>query len=48
MESCREQIRAFVGRHLRGHDLRDGENFFASGSVSSMFAIQLVHLGVPA
>lgn len=42
MESYKEQIRAFVGRHLRGHHLQDGEDLFASGYVNSMFAMQLV------
>ena len=42
MESNKDRIREFVGRHLRGHDLTDDEDIFASGFVNSMFAIQLV------
>lgn len=42
MESDKARIREFVGRHLRGHDLRDDEDVFASGFVNSMFAMQLV------
>ncbi|HEX8393340.1 MAG TPA: acyl carrier protein [Longimicrobium sp.] len=38
----REQIRAFVSRHVRGKELADGEDFFAGGYVNSMFAMQLV------
>jgi methoxymalonate biosynthesis acyl carrier protein len=38
----RQQIREFVGRHLRGHALRDDEDIFATGYVNSMFAMQLV------
>lgn len=42
MESDKARIREFVGRHLRGHELRDEEDVFASGFVNSMFAMQLV------
>lgn len=42
MESNKARIREFVGRHLRGHELRDEEDVFASGFVNSMFAMQLV------
>lgn len=42
MESNKARIREFVGRHLRGHELRDDEDVFASGFVNSMFAMQLV------
>ncbi len=35
-------IRQFVGRFVRGHDLGDDEDMFATGYVNSMFAMQLV------
>jgi methoxymalonate biosynthesis acyl carrier protein len=42
MEQNKVKIREFVGKHVRGHDLRDDEDIFASGFVNSMFAMQLV------
>ena len=41
-EQIRQQLRDFVGRFIRGHDLRDDEDMFATGYVNSMFAMQLV------
>jgi methoxymalonate biosynthesis acyl carrier protein len=38
----KQQIRDFVSRFFRGHDLGDGEDMFATGFVNSMFAMQLV------
>ena len=38
----KQRIREFVGRFVRGHDLRDDEDIFATGFVNSMFAMQLV------
>lgn len=38
----KQKIREFVGRFVRGHELRDDEDIFASGFVNSMFAMQLV------
>ncbi|MBB4637658.1 acyl carrier protein [Longimicrobium terrae] len=38
----REQIREFISRHVRGKELADNEDVFASGFVNSMFAMQLV------
>ena len=38
----RQQLRDFVSRFFRGHDLQDGEDIFATGFVNSMFAMQLV------
>ena len=38
----REQIREFVGRHIRGWQVDDGADIFALGFVNSMFAMQLV------
>ncbi|HEU0299452.1 MAG TPA: phosphopantetheine-binding protein [Longimicrobium sp.] len=38
----KQQIREFVSRFFRGHDLQDGEDIFATGFVNSMFAMQLV------
>ena len=42
MEESKARIREFVGRHVRGHDLQDDEDIFATGFVNSMFAMQLV------
>ena len=42
MDQNRAKIREFVGRFVRGHDLRDDEDIFATGFVNSMFAMQLV------
>jgi methoxymalonate biosynthesis acyl carrier protein len=38
----KQKIRDFVGRFIRGRDLDDGEDIFATGFVNSMFAMQLV------
>jgi len=37
-----EKIRAFVGRHVQEADFPDGQDIFASGHVSSLFAVQIV------
>ncbi|HYW07274.1 MAG TPA: acyl carrier protein [Longimicrobium sp.] len=36
------RIREFISRHVRGQELRDDEDIFATGFVNSMFAMQLV------
>lgn len=36
------RIREFISRYVRGHELRDGDDLFASGFVNSLFAMQLV------
>ena len=41
-DQIKGQIREFVSRFFRGHELQDGEDMFASGFVNSMFAMQLV------
>jgi acyl carrier protein len=41
-EQTKQQVREFVSRFFRGHELADGEDIFASGFVNSMFAMQLV------
>lgn len=38
----REQIREFVGRHIRRWEVDDAADIFALGFVNSMFAMQLV------
>lgn len=38
----KQQIREFVSRFFRDHQLADDEDIFASGYVNSMFAMQLV------
>jgi methoxymalonate biosynthesis acyl carrier protein len=38
----RPRVREFVSRFVKGHDLQDGEDIFATGFVNSMFAMQLV------
>ena len=35
-------LRNFISRFMRGHELKDDEDIFASGFVNSMFAMQLV------
>ncbi len=42
VSAVKPEIRAFVGRFFRGHDLADDEDIFATGFVNSMFALQLV------
>lgn len=39
----KQQVRDFVSRFVRGHELGDGEDIFATGFVNSMFAMQLVN-----
>jgi methoxymalonate biosynthesis acyl carrier protein len=41
-DEIRGKVREFVSRFVRGHDLKDGEDIFATGFVNSMFAMQLV------
>ena len=41
-DETRAKVREFVSRFLRGHELKDDEDIFASGFVNSMFAMQLV------
>ncbi|HEX2091036.1 MAG TPA: acyl carrier protein [Longimicrobiaceae bacterium] len=43
MEENKVRVRDFIGRHIRGHELTDDEDIFASGFVNSMFAMQLVN-----
>jgi methoxymalonate biosynthesis acyl carrier protein len=38
----RAKVREFVSRFVRGHELGDAEDIFATGFVNSMFAMQLV------
>lgn len=38
----RTEIRDFVRRAFKGHDLDDADDIFASGVVNSMFAMELV------
>jgi acyl carrier protein len=42
MTDDKQVLRDFVGRFMRGRELRDGEDIFATGYVNSMFAMQLV------
>jgi acyl carrier protein len=42
MTDDKQAIRDFVGRFVRGRELGDGEDIFATGFVNSMFAMQLV------
>jgi acyl carrier protein len=41
-KEVREQVRDFICKHVRGHELDDEADIFASGFVNSMFAMQLV------
>lgn len=38
----KQQIREFLSRFIRDHQLADDEDIFATGFVNSMFAMQLV------
>jgi acyl carrier protein len=42
MTDDKQTIRDFVGRFMRGRELPDAEDIFASGYVNSMFAMQLL------
>ncbi|GAA3716331.1 phosphopantetheine-binding protein [Nonomuraea antimicrobica] len=42
MQDDRAAIREFVARHVKGHDLSDDQDIFASGYVSSLFVVQIV------
>lgn len=42
MEQAKEKLRAFLARHIAGRTIADDDQIFASGFVSSMFAMQLV------
>ena len=41
-EQIKAQVREFVSRFFRGHELGDAEDMFSTGFVNSMFAMQLV------
>jgi methoxymalonate biosynthesis acyl carrier protein len=41
-DQIQAQVREFVSRFFRGHELQNDEDMFASGFVNSMFAMQLV------
>ena len=38
----RTKVRAYLSEYIKGHDLRDDDDFFALGLVNSLFAMQLV------
>lgn len=38
----KEKIRGFLMKHIKGHDLKDSDDIFALGLVSSLFTMQLV------
>ena len=42
MEQNKDKIRTFLSRYFQHHDLMDDEDIFATGSVNSLFAMQLV------
>lgn len=42
MSDTAPQIRAFLARFIRNHDLADDEDIFATGHVNSLFIMQLV------
>ena len=42
MDESKERLRVFLARHMNGRKLRDDEQIFSTGFVSSMFAMQLV------
>lgn len=42
MEEIKTKTRQFLSKHFQNHDLKDDEDIFALGFVSSLLAIQLV------
>jgi acyl carrier protein len=42
MEDAKQKIRAFLAKHLRGHDVGDDDNIFAEGLLNSLLAMQIV------
>ncbi|WCT58022.1 acyl carrier protein [Paenibacillus kyungheensis] len=42
MEEQKAQIKQYVSRFFRKHELQDDENMFELGIVNSLFAMQLV------
>ena len=42
LDGIQTKVREFLVRFTRHHDLRDDEDIFARGVVTSMFAMQLV------
>jgi acyl carrier protein len=42
MEAVKSATRKFIGRYVRGSDLADSDDLFASGFVNSLFIMQLV------
>jgi methoxymalonate biosynthesis acyl carrier protein len=42
MDPSKEQLRAFLARHIGGRTIGDDDQIFAAGFVNSMFAMQLV------
>lgn len=41
-DQYRQQIRAFLMRHMPDYELQDDEDMFATGFVTSLFVVQLV------
>ena len=41
-QEIKGKVREFVSRFVRGHELGDDDDIFATGFVNSMFAMQLV------
>ena len=40
--SLRAEIREFLGRAFKGHEVGDHDDIFASGFVNSLFAMELI------
>lgn len=43
MSNSRPRIREYLSRHFPGYELRDEDDIFKLGFVTSMFALQLVN-----
>lgn len=41
-DQYRQQLRAFLMRHMPDYELQDDEDIFATGFVTSLFVVQLV------
>ena len=39
---CKDEIKTFLKKYVKEQDIMDDQNFFATGLLNSMFAMQLV------
>ncbi len=41
-DTIKSDVRAFLGKFIKNHDIQDADDIFAQGFVNSLFAMQLV------